>query len=622
MFFIVLNASAQTKFTAKSGKNTIALNENVKIHFEFNDTKFKNFKPPKFNGFKIVNGPKMSVSSSLVNGKRIYRISYTYTLQPKKSGKLTISFATINGKGKLYKTNPLKINVLNSIPKINKPIQKEKLDNESINTSIEKIGIKLFLDQAIPQKKYTIDFLEKSISGNNYYHSLLLNRAVRFKVFMDMQEYLTKLYSYNCKNYSYEIKLNNLGLKNKFEQGFKNSIYLLEIAKKKEPNFDEKVTRKFNTQKEEIGSFLNFSDPYCNAFLKEIEMRSKGIFNGNNLKENVLSFNYLLDPVKEITNGHVQKFSSIDNASNEGFFFTIDLPISWSIKAQKDFSNPTTVGFFEAYQRFYNASVSISILPEQFVSKEEMKSQNISDSDLIEFIYEDEGVLLDIIRIFNSKMSNNKIKYFLCNTGTKRMILYTSFADMGEVSGNEILSGKIIEYMGSINVKNGKVINVFCSSLKTDEFNSYAYYSKLFFKVITSIKFKNLKKNTIYLTEEQNMKFLELNFNGLTYKFMLDTGASNVIINKSILSDLLSNDIISKENYVGDSYAKIADGSIIACQNWLVPKLNIGNQTIKNLIVSVIDSENSMLLFGMGGLKKLKVQELNLNENEIILNRE
>jgi uncharacterized membrane protein len=138
IFFIVLNVSAQTKFTAKSDKNTIALNENVNIHFEVNDPEFENFKPPKFNDFKIVDGPKMSVSSSFVNGERIYKSLYTYTLQPNKSGELAISFATINGKGKLYKTLPLKINVLNSILKKNKPIQKEKLDNESTNASISK----------------------------------------------------------------------------------------------------------------------------------------------------------------------------------------------------------------------------------------------------------------------------------------------------------------------------------------------------------------------------------------------------------------------------------------------------------------------------------------------------
>ena len=251
-----------------------------------------------------------------------------------------------------------------------------------------------------------------------------------------------------------------------------------------------------------------------------------------------------------------------------------------------------------------------------------MKSQNISDNDIVDFIFEDDETLITILKIFNSKISNNKIKCTLYNNGKSKMIFYNSYTDLGKATKNEILEGQVIEYFGAINIKNGKVININGGALKSNGFNSYDYYSKLFFKVITSIKFKDIKKNTLYLTEEQNMKFIQLNFSGLNYKFMLDTGASNVVINKNVLSDLLSNGVVSKENYIGDSLAEIADGSMIACQNWLVPELKIGNQIIKNLTVSVTDSENSMLLFGMDGLKKLNVLKLNLTENEIILNRE
>ena len=491
------------------------------------------------------------------------------------------------------------------------------------NAQVEKIGLKTFLDQTISQKTYTIDFLEKSISDNSYYHSLLLNKAVRFKMFMDSQEYLTKLYSDNCKNYSYEIGLNNLGLKNKFEQGFKNSIYLLEIAKNKEPDLDKKIAEIFNTQKEQIGSFLDFSDNYCNAFSKEIEMRSKGIFNGNNLEENVLSFNYLLNPVKEVFDGHIQEFSSLNNAPNENFFFTIAIPKSWSVKNKKDFNFKSTVALFEPYEKFLEASIIISIASKPLISQKEMLSQNFTDNDLVDLIYEDDEVLTSFLENFSLNNSNSKITCTLLNQGKHKMILFSNFNDdIGKSMENEILDGQKTKTFGSLTFKNGKLVTIICSGLNNSNFSSYEYYSKLFFKISTSLKFKDIKQNTIYLTEEQNMKFIELNFSDLNYKFMLDTGASNVVINKSVLSDLLSNGIISKENYIGDSNAEIADGSIIACQNWLVPELKVGNQTLENLTVSVIDSDNSMLLFGMDGLKKLNVLKLNLNENEIILNRE
>lgn len=491
------------------------------------------------------------------------------------------------------------------------------------NAQIEKIGLKTFLDQNISQKTYTIDLLEKSISDNSYYHSLLLNKAVRFKMFMDSQEYLTKLYSDNCKNYSYEIGLNNLGLKNKFESGLKNSIFLLDIAKNNEPDFDKKFSEIFNSQKEQISSFLDFSDTYCNAFSKEIEMRSKGIFNGNNLEENILSFNYLLNPVKEIFDGHIQEFSSLNNAPNENFFFTVAIPKSWSIKNKKDFNFQSTVALFEPYEKFLEASIIISIAPKPLIAQKEMMSQNFTDNDLVDLIYEDNELLTSFLENFSLNKSNNKITCTLLNQGKHKMILFSNFNDdIGKSMGNEILNGQKTKTFGSMTFKNGKLVTIICSGLNNSNFSSYEYYSKIFYKMSTSLKFKDIQHNTIYLTEEQNMKFIELNFSDLNYKFMLDTGASSVVINKTVLSDLLTNGVINKENYIGDSVAEIADGSMISCQNWLVPELKVGSQTLKNLTVSVIDSNDSMLLFGMDGLKKLNVLKMNLTENEIILNSE
>jgi hypothetical protein len=251
-----------------------------------------------------------------------------------------------------------------------------------------------------------------------------------------------------------------------------------------------------------------------------------------------------------------------------------------------------------------------------------MESQNITDNDILDFIYEDEEIFLNIIKFFNTNASNNRINSTLYFDGKTKMILYNSTIDLGKALKSEIAEDLIMEYLSSLTVKNGKIIKLTGIGAKSKDFSSYPYYSKLFFKVLTSLKFKDIKKNTLYLTDENNMKFLQLNFSDLNYKFMLDTGASNIVINKSVLSELLANGIISKSNYIGDSYAEIADGTIIDCQNWLIPEIKIANQTLKNITVSVTDSENSMLLFGMDGLEKLNVLQLNLNENEIILNRE
>lgn len=136
--FITLNASTQIKFTAKSDKNKIDLNESINVNFEINDLESENFKPPKFIDFKILEGPKMSVSSSFKDGKRISKKLYIYTIQPKRIGELIISYASINIKGEIHKTLPITINVSGSLLVKNKPIQKKELYNESKNISTSK----------------------------------------------------------------------------------------------------------------------------------------------------------------------------------------------------------------------------------------------------------------------------------------------------------------------------------------------------------------------------------------------------------------------------------------------------------------------------------------------------
>ena len=117
------------------------------------------------------------------------------------------------------------------------------------------------------------------------------------------------------------------------------------------------------------------------------------------------------------------------------------------------------------------------------------------------------------------------------------------------------------------------------------------------------------------------MKFIQVDFDVLEYQFLLDTGASTIVINKKILSELINNGIVSKNNYLGKDNTELANGLVITCENWLIPEMKIGNQKIKNVNVSVVDSEKSLPLFGMDGLNKLNVLKLNLSENEIILNR-
>ena len=54
---------AQVQFEAKVSKNSLGLNERLRVDFTMN-ADGDNFTPPDFDGFKVVNGPMQQVSQS------------------------------------------------------------------------------------------------------------------------------------------------------------------------------------------------------------------------------------------------------------------------------------------------------------------------------------------------------------------------------------------------------------------------------------------------------------------------------------------------------------------------------------------------------------------------------
>jgi len=122
VLFVTHALLAQVKFEANVSKNTLGLNERVRIEFSMNEDG-DNFVPPNFeaSGFRVVGGPSQSISQSWINGRSSFQKSYTYILLPLKKGNLVIKQAVIEINGQLYKTLPIKINVTNAVQQPNDP---------------------------------------------------------------------------------------------------------------------------------------------------------------------------------------------------------------------------------------------------------------------------------------------------------------------------------------------------------------------------------------------------------------------------------------------------------------------------------------------------------------------
>jgi len=101
---------AQVQFEAKVSKNSLALNERLRVDFVMN-IDGDNFVQPSFEGFRVIAGPSQQVSQSWVNGKSSFEKIYSYYLLPMQKGNLLIRQAVIEYNGQVYKTSPVKVNV-------------------------------------------------------------------------------------------------------------------------------------------------------------------------------------------------------------------------------------------------------------------------------------------------------------------------------------------------------------------------------------------------------------------------------------------------------------------------------------------------------------------------------
>jgi hypothetical protein len=130
---------AQVQFEARVSKNTLGLNERLRIDFVMN-VDGDNFAQPSFEGFRVVGGPSQQISQSWVNGRSSFQKIYSYVLQPEQKGNLTIKQAAIEYNGQVYKTSPVKIVVTNAVPQERDPYDRPQGTPDELLTLVAEIS--------------------------------------------------------------------------------------------------------------------------------------------------------------------------------------------------------------------------------------------------------------------------------------------------------------------------------------------------------------------------------------------------------------------------------------------------------------------------------------------------
>jgi clan AA aspartic protease (TIGR02281 family) len=106
----------------------------------------------------------------------------------------------------------------------------------------------------------------------------------------------------------------------------------------------------------------------------------------------------------------------------------------------------------------------------------------------------------------------------------------------------------------------------------------------------------------------------------ITLDFMIDSGASDVVITADVLSTLTRTGSISKSDYIGTGEYQLADGTTGRARRVRLRSVRVGSVEIKDVIASETPEAGSLLL-GQGFLSRLPTWAIDNRRGVLLINQ-
>jgi hypothetical protein len=127
----------QAELKVKVSKNKLGVNQRLRIEFSINKQGADDFTPPKFDDFRVIQGPSQQISQSWINGKVSFSKTYTYIIKPKRKGELIIGPASIKLRGATLTSKMVKVVVLDAVDLPKNPNDPEYIAQQNIHLVAE-----------------------------------------------------------------------------------------------------------------------------------------------------------------------------------------------------------------------------------------------------------------------------------------------------------------------------------------------------------------------------------------------------------------------------------------------------------------------------------------------------
>ena len=99
-------------FSAEVSKERMLRNSTVEYNLTLRNAQGERMTPPDFSNFEILQGPNRSIGTTIINGATTSQMTFSWMLQPKRTGELRIGEAYVVAAGKTYRAPARTITVL------------------------------------------------------------------------------------------------------------------------------------------------------------------------------------------------------------------------------------------------------------------------------------------------------------------------------------------------------------------------------------------------------------------------------------------------------------------------------------------------------------------------------
>lgn len=191
------------ELTASLSKNKLGQNQRLRVVFAVNKQGADNFQRPNFKNFKVVSGPVHSISQSWINGKASFSQSYTFIIEPLRKGEFMIPEASIELNGKILKSKPVKVIVLDPVDIPKDPNDPHYIAQQNVHLVAEISKANPYVGEGV-YVEYKL-YVSRDISVNDYYATEVPQYSGFWNQEIKINGITAKPGKYNGENYRYVV---------------------------------------------------------------------------------------------------------------------------------------------------------------------------------------------------------------------------------------------------------------------------------------------------------------------------------------------------------------------------------------------------------------------------------